>query len=94
MPATTVCDEGVTVMLKSEITRLTETLCVLLPPAPVITRVELPAGVAADVVTVKVELPAPAMEPGLKLAVAPAGKPLTLRPMLELNPLMALEEMV
>jgi hypothetical protein len=39
-----------------------------------------------EVVTVMVEVPEPETVVGLKLAVAPAGRPLTLKPMLELKP--------
>ncbi len=37
--------------------------------------------------TVSVELPEPTTEGGVKLPVAPEGKPLTLKPTLPLNPL-------
>jgi hypothetical protein len=47
------------------------------------------AGVVLAVVTVRVEVPAPVMEAGLKLAVASAGRPLTLSPTLPLKPLIA-----
>jgi hypothetical protein len=56
------------------------------PAVPVIVRVERPVGVVVAVVTVRVEDPVPVMLVGLKLAVAPAGSPLTLRPTVPLKP--------
>jgi hypothetical protein len=44
---------------------------------PVIVTVELPAGVAAAVEIVKVLLPEPEIEAGLKVPVAPLGRPLS-----------------
>jgi len=60
-------------------TRLTVVVCVTLPLIPVIVRVDVPTGVLAVVVTVKVELPATVA--GEKLAVAPVGSPLALKAM-------------
>src|SRR4051812_40159988 len=74
--------------------RLTVTLWILLPLVPLTVRVELPLGVDVVVVTVKVELPAPVIEPGLKLAVAPDGRPVTVRPILPAKPLIAVVLMV
>jgi hypothetical protein len=44
--------------------------------------------------TVSVELPEPATDVGLKLAVAPVGNPLTLRFTVPVNPLSALIDAV
>ena len=49
----------------------------------------MPAGVEADVLTVNVERSAPTMDVGLKLAVAPAGRPLTDQATVPANPLRA-----
>ncbi|HEY3136791.1 MAG TPA: hypothetical protein VGL29_12250, partial [Blastocatellia bacterium] len=62
-----------------ETTRDTVVLCTKLPLVPVIVRVEVPVGVVLLVVTVIVEDPEPVTEGGLKLAEAPAGKPLALK---------------
>ena len=53
--------------------------CVAEVPVPVMVSVEVPAGVEVLVVTVKVELPPAVTDVGLKLPVAPAGRPDTLR---------------
>jgi hypothetical protein len=59
-------------------------VCVSAPLVPVIVSVYVPAGVPAGAVTVSVEvgLPAPPTDSGLKPPVAPAGRPVTLRPTL------------
>jgi hypothetical protein len=55
-------------------------VCVTPPPVALIVRLEEPTGVLALVVTVSVELPEPPLTlAGEKLAVAPAGSPLTLK---------------
>ena len=59
-----------------------------LPPAPVIVRLAVPAGVVVVVVTVSIEVP-DALK-GEKLAVAFAGKPLTLNDTVPLKPLLGL----
>jgi len=56
------------------------------PLVPLIVRFELPAGVVAAVVIVKVELPPAVTEVGLNKAVAPAGKPLSEKPTVPVNP--------
>jgi hypothetical protein len=48
-------------------------------PVPVTVIVEVPSGVVGAVLTVSVELLPAVTEAGLKLAVAPAGRPLALR---------------
>src|SRR5579859_102673 len=77
------------VMLTGLITSVTITVCVRLPLVPVIVRVELPVGVLLLVEMVSVEVPAPLIDAGLKLAVAPAGKPLALSVTAPLKPLTA-----
>jgi hypothetical protein len=52
---------------------------VALVPVAVITMVDIPVGVVALVVIVKVELPPATTEGGLKPALAPAGRPLAAR---------------
>jgi hypothetical protein len=56
---------------------------------PETVRVELAAGVVLEVVTVMVEVPAPVIVAGLKLAVAPAGNPATVGVTIPLNPFTA-----
>src|ERR1700730_5083470 len=56
------------------------------PLVPVMVSVELPTGVLPLVVTVMVVEPVPVTVVGLKLAPAPVGNPLTLNPVLPLNP--------
>ncbi len=47
----------------------------------------MPVGVELEVFTVKVEDPEPETELGAKLAVAPGGNPLMLKPTFSVNPL-------
>src|SRR3982751_2622565 len=70
--------------------RLTVVLCTNVPLVPVMVSVYVPAVVLVALVTVNVEVPEVVMEAGLKLPLAPAGNPLTLRPTLPLKPLSAL----
>src|ERR1700676_451424 len=60
--------------------RVTVAVCVSAPLVPVIVNVELPASVLEAVVTVSVEFPLPLRVVGLKAALAPIGRPLTLNP--------------
>src|SRR5580704_14151002 len=62
---------------KSGKARVTKAGCVSIPPAlvPMTASMRVPAGVALVVETVKVEVPDPVIEVGLKLAVTPAGEP-------------------
>ena len=62
-------------------------LCDRLPLVPVTVSVEVPDGVEALVATVMVEEPGAVVEAGLKLAVAPEGRPLALKEMLPLKAL-------
>jgi hypothetical protein len=59
------------------------------PLEPATVNVEVPNGVLADVVIVKVELAPAAIEAGLNEAVAPVGKPLALTVTVPLKPLIA-----
>ena len=63
--------------------------CVRLPLVPVTVSVEVPVGVVLPVVTVIVEGPLPAIVAGEKLAEAPVGKPLAVRPTVPVNPFSA-----
>src|SRR5207249_2012726 len=59
---------------------------VTVPLVPVIVRVAGPTGVVCAVVTVSVAVPAPAIDDGANVAVAPAGSPLTLSATVPVNP--------
>ena len=65
-----------------------------LPLLPAIWSVDVPPGVDDDVVTVSVELPAPVIDVGLKVAVAPAGNPVRLSATLPLKPFTAVVDTV
>ena len=52
---------------------------VTLPAVPLTVKVYVPLGVVEFVLTVIVEEPEPVSDVGLKLAVAPLGKPFTLK---------------
>src|SRR4051812_25099220 len=67
-------------------TNVTVALRTKLPLVPVMVSVYVPACTLVVVLTVKVEEPDPLIEVGLKLPVAPAGNPLTLRLTLPVNP--------
>jgi hypothetical protein len=58
------------------------------PLVPVIVNVYVPVGVLATVETVSVVLPAPNTDVGLKLPLAPVGRPATLKLTLPLKPLL------
>ena len=81
LPGTAVCELGVAEMLKSGLATTSVTLaeCDVVPPVPVIVSVYVPVGVVVAVEIVSVEWPEPETDMGLKPAVAPVGKPLTLR---------------
>lgn len=66
--------------------KLTVAVCVRLPLAPVMVTVEVPAGVEALVDTVRVEVPEPVMEDGLKVATAEEGNPLAASDTFPLKP--------
>ena len=67
---------------------------VLEGPVPVTVTVLVPVGVEAAVVIVSVELAPAVIEPGLKEAVAPAGRPEALRLTVCADPLVTVVEMV
>jgi hypothetical protein len=66
--------------------RATVAVCVILPPVPVTVIVYVPVAAVADAVMDIVEVPAPAMDVGLKVTVTPAGWPLADKPIEELKP--------
>jgi hypothetical protein len=70
--------------------KLTLAECVRLPLVPVIVRVEVPAAAELLVVMVSVDVPEPLTEAGLRVAVTPAGAPLTPNATAPLKPLIAL----
>ena len=68
-------------------TSVTVVECCNAPSAPVMVRVYVPCGVEVEVLTLRVEVPEPpTIEAGVKAALAPAGKPLTLRLTVSVNP--------
>src|SRR5438132_14095473 len=73
--------------------KLTEVLCVALVAVPVTVRVYVP-GTAVPAPTVSVEAPPAVTEVGLRVAVAPAGVPLTVRLTVSAVPLVTAVEMV
>jgi hypothetical protein len=89
-PTVTVWLAGVTVIEKSVMLSVTPAAVRIRGAlVPVTVRVELAAEVVLEVVTVMVEVPAPVMVAGLKLAVAPAGKPETVGVTVPLKPFTA-----
>lgn len=89
-PAVTVWLAGLILMVKSVTLSVTPAAVFALGPlVPVTVSVELAAGVLLEVVTVMVEVPAPEMVPGLKLAVVPAGNPVTAGVTVPVNPFTA-----
>jgi len=85
------CELGEAVIVKfggtgTVTTRVTVAVWTSEPLVPVIVRVELPAGVDASVVTVRVEDPEPVTEAGLKEPAAPLGSPETLKFTTPANP--------
>ena len=88
-PTTILCEAGAAETEKSETTNVTVALWTTLPLVPVIVSVYEPLAVLPEVATVRVELPVPTTEAGLKVAVAPAGKPDTVQSMTPLKPLNA-----
>jgi hypothetical protein len=75
-------------------TKATVIECDRLPLIPEMVSVYVPVGVVAAVETVSVELPEPATDVGLKLAVAPVGSPLTFRFTVSVKPFRALIDVV
>src|SRR5438093_488705 len=77
-PANTPAACGVTVRPKSWVlstTRLTVAVGVIPPPAALMVSGQVPAGVPADVATVRVAEPEPVMVVGLNDALDPGGRP-------------------
>jgi hypothetical protein len=69
-------------------TRVTVVELERLPLVPLMVRPKVPAGLELEVAMFRVDEPEPPFtEAGLKLAVAPVGNPLTLRPTVPVNPL-------
>ena len=58
-------------------TSVTVVLCTKLPLVPLIVSVEVPTGVDGEVAIASELVPEPLTEVGIKLAVAPEGRPLT-----------------
>jgi hypothetical protein len=69
--------------------RLTVAACASVPLVPVIVTVDVPVGVLPAVATIKVDVLPGLIEAGLKVAVAPLGKPLALKVRVPLKPLRA-----
>ena len=90
LPAMTVCEDGVADKVKfggAVTLRLTVVLWTNDPLVPVMVNVLVPTGVEAEVVTVRVAEPAGLTDAGVSVAVAPAGRPLTVKSTGLLNPL-------
>jgi len=64
----------------------TAAACVVVPLVPRTVSVKVPRVVDAEVRTVSVELPGATTEPGPKLALAPAGSPVTESETVPANP--------
>ena len=88
-PAPPVIDVGDTVRLKFCTVSETVMLCVRLPLVPVMVSVDVPPGTVVGTDTVRVEVPDPVSDAGLKAAVALAGRPLTARLVGEVSPALA-----
>ena len=78
-PATMVCEAGVTAIVNPVTASVTLVLCVELPLVAVIVSVYEPVAVVEDVAMLKLEEAEPVTDDGVKVGVAPAGNPLTLR---------------
>ena len=81
--------EGAAVRVKSGAaltTRFTDAVCTRFPLVAVTVKAYVPNGVDAAVLTVSVEDPEPVTEVGLKVALAPGGRPLIVNPTGLLNP--------
>jgi hypothetical protein len=95
-PGDTVAEAGEAEIVKSDpgvaafTVSGTASVCVIAPLVAVTVSDELPAGVEAPAVIVSVVVPLPVMLAGLKLAVAPAGSPVTDNATAPLNPFVPL----
>ena len=91
VPLRTLTDVGDALMPKSGCPPVVVTVneklvvCVVLPELPVTSIRYVPVAVDAATISVIVEVPAPAIELGLKLMVTPEGWPVADREMVELN---------
>jgi len=96
LPCITVAELGVAERLKSGpcTTNVTVVECDNVPLVPVIVRGYVPTAVVDAVTTVNVEFPELVSDAGLKLAVTPAGKPLTLKLAVPVNPFSVLSDVV
>jgi len=92
-PTDTVCEAGDTATAKSGVgvltLNVTTTLWLRLPLWAVMERLEFPALVELGVEIVRVDEPDVLIADGLNLAVAPVGKPATLRVIVPVNPFCA-----
>jgi hypothetical protein len=76
--------------VKSTTLNVTGAVCTTVLLVPLIVSVESAAGVAPEVVIVRVDVPVlPTMVEGLKLAVAPAGRPVTVKTTSPVSPFSA-----
>lgn len=94
MPAVTVCEDGEADKVKSGgsgafTTSVVVVLWLRPPSVPVMVSVYVPGVVPVVVLTDNVDEPPPLIEVGLKLPLAPEGRPLTLSETLSLKPLRA-----
>ena len=89
-PRVTVRLVGVTEIEKfAATTNVTVVVCVSCPPVPLITSGYEPAGVDDPILTFKVVDPVPVMKFGVNVAMAPVGRPLTLKLTVLINPVPA-----
>ena len=66
--------------------KVTCVVCTVAPLVPVTVNGNVPRGVDGDVFTVIVDVPDPVTEAGVKVAVAPVGRPVTLNATAPLKP--------
>ena len=80
LPCETLCEAGVAATVKGVTTfNVTVALCVTPPFVPVIVSVYAPMAVVLVVAMLSAEEAEPVTDDGVKVGVAPAGNPLTLR---------------
>lgn len=96
LPLATRIDVGDALMVKNVGVTVRETVAisVMLPEVPSILMLYVPGTVDKATVTVRVEVPTPVIELGLRLTVTPAGWPLTDREMAESKPFITVLVMV
>jgi hypothetical protein len=73
---------------------VTVVLCTKLPLVPLIVSVDVPTGVEREVVIVSELVPELLTDVGVKVAVAPAGRPVTEKVTVPLNPFKAVTVLV